>query len=380
MPRLHRGRPAQWRRRNLHGVLRIPNKKQPATHNLESRIANDYLRELHKEEDTIDDHIWEDVHECEDSEGAVPVILAQHNHKIKKRTATQACHTSRLSASISSNPAKRIKYNELGALELTEQASSPVHHHQHPASLMGLPLELREMIYGYAMEDVDKVFVLEDYYKETSPFFFPKTLPSVSYVCKQALHESVLVWIRGRTFNINGPISLPEDAFTRYMMRCYNNEAFGAIKYLILSGHTDLFPLSRHLNLWCLSDLIAASTSLRGLSLSVDHRFVAKYDRRARMLTRRLTIDEILEKNPGLQEIVNCPKLQRLILLCEVFSFPLGLACTNEELYSPLVTWLRSKFKEGGAYVEVQTLMVERAFSRRFVREFKELHDRIQRA
>jgi hypothetical protein len=159
----------QWRRRNLHGIIRVSKNRQPARDNSARRIANNHLLVVRNEGDEDDEQLWEDIPEWQDS--ADPIMSAQHTPRNKKRPTTEAFNMPRLN-SIAPNPSKRVKHNRL---ELQGPLEPDVSCHQHPASLMGLPLELREMIYDYAMINVDEVFVWEDYSDETSDFFHPKS-------------------------------------------------------------------------------------------------------------------------------------------------------------------------------------------------------------
>jgi hypothetical protein len=152
------------------------------------------------------------------------------------------------------------------------------------------------------------------------------------------------------------------DSFIKYMMRYPDFEAFRAMRYLALSGdvHLSYLGLPPNGDIWSANGFIAIATSLRGLSLSLESTVLARYNRRLNKYTRPLTIDEIIAKRPGFQEVVKSPKLENLTLICEpVESDELAFTCNVEELYTPLLTWLRNEFEQGGKDVQVQVILEE---------------------
>lgn len=94
-----------------------------------------------------------------------------------------------------------------------------------------LPLELREMIYAYAMEDLPHVVVLRAIRRTRQPKF-PAVLPSFSFVNKQTYAEVLPVFIRKRQFAIGMQAHM--DCFCQFLLRLPNKLGLLNVRSLYL--------------------------------------------------------------------------------------------------------------------------------------------------
>ncbi|KAF2107081.1 hypothetical protein BDV96DRAFT_606877 [Lophiotrema nucula] len=72
-----------------------------------------------------------------------------------------------------------------------------------PSMLEDLPLELREMIFEFAMAHLPDILVVAENMR-AGQFFYPKTLPGICFVKRTFFQEGLMVYLRRQRYEIGG--------------------------------------------------------------------------------------------------------------------------------------------------------------------------------
>jgi hypothetical protein len=114
---------------------------------------------------------------------------------------------------------------------------------EEPAALQSkflttLPLEVRDMIYTFTMEDFPTVLLIDDKNFPTDLYsytLYPRTLPPVCFVNKQVWTEASLAYVRRTRFTFGGCTDA-ECSFARFLRARYNKGA--GLEAIRMLGHS----------------------------------------------------------------------------------------------------------------------------------------------
>jgi hypothetical protein len=102
------------------------------------------------------------------------------------------------------------------------------------SAFLGLPLELRDIIYEYTMDDLPTFFVLDGYsIRFGGALTCVGRLPSISFANRQTLWESTLVYLRRTQFVLmDYSTSFIHWEFLRYLLQFPSRKAIDAVRRL----------------------------------------------------------------------------------------------------------------------------------------------------
>jgi hypothetical protein len=185
-----------------------------------------------------DQDIWEDMPELEDEIMAIDAMEP-----------------------IFDKPAlpRKLDDNVPNASTESESTPSPTQ----TKGLFRLPLEIREKIYAYAMDELPHELILAPGSRrpnEVSPF--PAVLPSICFLSRTIYYESLSVFIRLRKFSLCS--GLAAYCLFQLLDRLPHDNGFRAVRSIYMS------PMARKFRVSDAIRLLSSCTGLQNLVIAVD--------------------------------------------------------------------------------------------------------------
>jgi hypothetical protein len=226
------------------------------------------------------------------------------------------------------------------------------------SALLGLPRELREKVWDFAMADELDTFTLAPGMK-TTPFFLPKSLPPSAFVRRSLFSEIFLIWVRARTlaFHFNAAIPI---WFVWWMDNIAEGRAWANIKSRSFTAELRLYQtaFTPNFDIFNAADFVVRATTLRHLTLTISSLSVTHFDPQSGFFTHVKPVYEVLF-TLDFTNVLRCEHLQTLMLHCCptwkdghcVEAEDLG--CRNHDMFMPLLRWFIRGFKEQDRTVKV---------------------------
>jgi hypothetical protein len=151
---------------------------------------------------------------------------------------------------------------------------------QPPHGLMKLPIELREEIWTYAMWDLPTRFIIDKDIAISKLLFYPRVLPSFTFINRALKQEIILTWVRRTRFIFHDSSTTLHDKLIHFVEQFVN----GLPSVRMIGYHTDY---------WCMAHF----------SRDEDYQVIA-YSGRLEIPSTHFLPTYLISRCPGIRSII----------------------------------------------------------------------------